>query len=139
MNKLLIGSLLAVGVVASNTVRADTGDALLGGLFGVALGVAIADGHDHHHKRVHVYRHPPVRHYHHYAPPRHAYRHHYRHPKGHAYGYWRKHDRRYHRHARRYHHWYHDRHDFDRRGYRGHRWRDHDRRDRHHRRWRHDD
>jgi hypothetical protein len=105
MKKLLLGTVLAAGLMATGAAQADTEDALVGGMIGLGLGIAIANDDDHHHHR-------PVHYYH--APPRHVYHHHH-HPRGHAYGYWRNHGHhRSHFSGHRDRDW--DRRDWDRRG-----------------------
>ncbi|MGH8453577.1 MAG: hypothetical protein ACRES4_01795 [Nevskiales bacterium] len=117
MKKVLLGSALAAGLMATGIAQADTEDALLGGLVGVALGVSIANDHDHDRVARHYYEPRPVRHYY-YAPPRHVRHQCDHHPRGHAHGYWRKYDQHHYRDHRRYSNY--GRRDWDRRDRRWH-------------------
>lgn len=121
MKKIVLGTVLASGVMLAGTAQAHTEDALIGGLLGVTVGASIASQHGHRHV-IHQHDHRPTRHVYHTYP-----RHVHHHPRGQAHGYWRKHGKHHYAHHRKHQHRY---------GWRG---RDDHDDDRHSRRWRHQD
>lgn len=123
MKNFLIATALIGGLLGSTALHADEEDALIGGIVGLALGVAIANNNDDDHRHVrhynrhndHYYHRQPVQRYYYQPAPRYY----------HSHNHWRaahRHDRHCGHYSPRYRN--HDRHGRND-------WRERDR----HRRW----